>query len=456
MSDNRYSYGTYENYNNPFTPKDPFINRDARHLTRLSLLAGAGVLCFILVQYLFSFILVGLGAFAGESFLLNALLTILLTIFGIYVPFTAIMRFYSPEDKAVCMNLNMPVSKKSFVYALVAGTAAVFAGNYITSGFSGFVSTYDIEFSNYPTEDPTGFLEYLLFAFEVAIIPAIVEEVAIRGIVMPPLRKYGDRFAIIMSAIVFALMHSNMLQIPFAFVAGIVLGYFAISTKSLWTSIAIHAANNLLSVISTAALESPVLSTVFSVMIVALLISGIYCAVKFVKEPHYSLGITFAPKSEKKFLLASAAVFLFISFVYSIYEGNNSTPYIITALLFAFCLRRYLKANNRQRGALPSSSLNLKTKVALYCSTPTIVGGMVILILTAVQTVTVTSYGGYLFLYAALAAVLGATIYMIYKILKSNTLDSKSKSIYKKSLYVMIAVCVVMMISSFVSNLLMF
>ncbi|MBQ8784033.1 MAG: CPBP family intramembrane metalloprotease [Clostridia bacterium] len=454
MSVNQNYYGTYENYNNPFTPKDPFINRDARHLTKLSMLAGAGVLSFILVQYIFSFVVIGISSQGEPSFLLNALLTILLSIFGIYVPFTVIMRFYSPEDKAVCMCLDAPVSKKSFLYALVTGTAAVFAGNYITSGFSGFVSTYDIEFSNYPTENPANFLEYLLFAFEVAIIPAIVEEVAIRGIVMPPLRKYGDRFAIIMSAIIFAIMHSNMLQIPFAFVAGIVLGYFAISTKSLWTSIAIHAANNLLSVISTAALENPVISVILSGMIVALLAAGIYCGFKFIKEPHYSLGITFAPKSERKFLFASAAVFLFISFVYSLYEGDNSTPYILTSLLFAFCVRRYLKANNRQLNRLPSSSLNLKTKVALYCSTPTVVGGMVILILSAMQTVTVTSFGGYLFLYGALAAVLGATLYMIYKILHSKELESKS--LYRKSLYVIIAVTVILLITSFVSNLLMF
>lgn len=456
MSDNRYFYGTYENYNNPFTPKDPIVNRDARHLTKLSLLAGVGILCFVLVQYVFSFLILWLRTFVEASFLLDAILTILITIIGIYVPFTMIQRFYSPEDKALCMNLDAPVSKKSFTYALVAGTAAVFAGNYITTGFSGFVSTYDIEFSAYETENPATFLEFLLFIFEVAVIPAIVEEVAIRGIVMPPLRKYGDRFAIIMSAIIFALMHSNMLQIPFAFVAGLVLGYFAISTKSLWTAIAIHAANNLLSAVSAVVIDRPVLSAIYSWGIIALLVAGVLCAKKFIKEPHYSLGLTFAPKSEKRFLLASGAVFLFISFVYSSYEGDRSTPYVLTALLFIFCLRRYLKANNLQRGALPQSSLSTKKKVALYCATPTVIGGLVILILSAMQSVTVTSSGGYLFLYGALATVLGATIYMIYKILHSKSLESKSKSVYRKSLYVMIGVCVVMMITSFISNLLMF
>lgn len=456
MSDNRYTYGTYENYNNPFSPKDPLLNRDARHLAKLSLLAGAGVLCFVLIQYLFSFFVIWLEASIRPDFILMGLLSIILTIIGIYVPFAAIQKFYSPEDRAGCINLNSPVSKKSFLYALAAGTAAVFAGNYITSGFSGFVSTYDIEFSAYETDNPSGFIEFILFIFEVAIIPAVVEEVAMRGIVMPPLRKYGDRFAIVMSAIVFALMHSNMQQIPFAFIAGIVMGYFAISTNSLWTAIAIHAANNLLSVISTVAIENPVMSTLFTIIIVALMIGGAVCAKKFIKEPHYSLGLTFAPKTERNLLIASSVVFLFISYIYSAYDGNKSTPYVLTALLFIFCLRRYLKANNRQRDVLPSSSLSLKAKVALYCTSPTIVGGLVILVLSAVQSITVTSFSGYFFLYLALAVVLGATFYMIYRILRSDSLDTKSKSLYRKSIYVVLAVCVLLMITSFISNLLMF
>ena len=105
---------------------------------------------------------------------------------------------------------------------------------------------------------------------------------------------------------------------------------------------------------------------------------------------------------------------------------------------------------------MPKSSLSLKTQVALYCATPTVVGGWVILILSAMQSVTVTSSEGYFFLYGALAAVLGATIYMIYKILHSKSLESKSKAVYRKSLYVMIGVCIVMIITSFISNLLMF
>lgn len=449
------TYNSYQNFNNPFTPKDPLLNRDARHLTKLSLLAGSGVLGFTLVRAVSTAVLSGLGLIGNDiSFSLNAVISIIMSVIGVYVPFLVIHRFYSPQDKELCFNLDAPKSKNSFLYALGAGTMICFLGNYITSGFAGFVSTYDIEFSDYAADIPSNIGEFLLLVLQAAIIPAVVEEVAIRGIVMPPLRKYGDRFAIIMSAIIFALMHSNMTQIPFAFVAGLVLGYFSISTGSVWTAVAIHAANNFIAVLSTVASETIVGPFLFYGVTIALLVVGVYCARQFLKEPHDGLGLTFAPKSERKFLLASFAVFLFISFVYTIYSGNNATPYILTSLLLAFCLRRYLKANSKTLQSAPASSLNLKTKVALYCCTPTVVLGFIVLASTTTQSITITSSQGYLFFYVSLLVLFAGVLYMIYKILNSKVLENKIT--YKRTLMVLIVVFVFSMISSFVSNLLMY
>ena len=66
---------------------------------------------------------------------------------------------------------------------------------------------------------------------------------------MGNLRKYGDKFALLASALVFAVMHGNLVQAPFALIAGFGLGYLSIKTGTIWTGIAIHAANNLISVI---------------------------------------------------------------------------------------------------------------------------------------------------------------------------------------------------------------
>ncbi len=441
------------NYQN-FTP-DPLINRDARHLTKLSLLAGAGVLGFSAVRYIFSLALVFLGVdVSNMSFSLNAVISIIMTVVGVYVPFVIIHRFYSDKDKQLCFKLDLPKDKNTFLYALGAGTMICFLGNYVTAGFSGFVSTYDIIFSDYPVDNPQSFPEFLLYTLQVAIIPAIVEEVAIRGIVMPPLKKYGERFAIVMSALIFALMHSNITQVPFAFVAGLALGYFTISTGSLWTAIAIHAANNFIAVISSMTVDTFIGPFVFSGLTVALIGVGIYCSKQFLKTPHHSLGLTFTPKSERKFLLASIAVFMFISFVYMGYEGKSATPYVLTSLLLVFCLRRYLKANKKILMPVATSSLNLKQKIYLYCCTPTVVSGVILIGMTTLQSVTIKSSTGYSFFYAGILALMASVIYMIYKILKSKVLEDKGT--YKKTLIVLISVFAFSVISSWFSQLLMY
>ncbi len=85
-----------------------------------------------------------------------------------------------------------------------------------------------------------------------AIVPALVEEFALRGIVMTPLRKYGSGFAILLSAFAFGVFHGDLDQIPFAFICGLFMGYAVVITESLWTGVLIHALNNSISCIQAA------------------------------------------------------------------------------------------------------------------------------------------------------------------------------------------------------------
>jgi membrane protease YdiL (CAAX protease family) len=82
----------------------------------------------------------------------------------------------------------------------------------------------------------------------VVLIGPIFEELIFRGAIMGSLRKYGDNFAILFSSLLFGFYHAVVLQIPFAFVMGLVLGYAA-TRWSLRTSIALHIISNGLSLL---------------------------------------------------------------------------------------------------------------------------------------------------------------------------------------------------------------
>lgn len=82
-----------------------------------------------------------------------------------------------------------------------------------------------------------------------AVLPALVEEMIFRGYILRALRPHGDGPAIVLSAALFALFHGNVLQIPFAFVLGLMLGYLMVQTDSIWPAVLLHFSNNLMSVL---------------------------------------------------------------------------------------------------------------------------------------------------------------------------------------------------------------
>ncbi|MDR2655590.1 MAG: CPBP family intramembrane metalloprotease [Oscillospiraceae bacterium] len=91
---------------------------------------------------------------------------------------------------------------------------------------------------------------FLLSILAVAVLAPILEEVIFRGLIMKPLRAYGDGFAIICSSVLFGLAHGNYSQTPFAFVMGLFLGFVACQANSIIPTIILHAVNNFYAVTS--------------------------------------------------------------------------------------------------------------------------------------------------------------------------------------------------------------
>lgn len=126
---------------------------------------------------------------------------------------------------AVCMLANIPAN---IVVNIEKGL-----------GFSGEMPQMPL------TDDPA---VLLLYGVTIAVIPPIVEELLFRGMILGSLRKYGDTFAIVGSALLFGMYHGNFVQMVFAFFAGLVMAHAVIRTGSLWTSVLIHFCNNSISI----------------------------------------------------------------------------------------------------------------------------------------------------------------------------------------------------------------
>lgn len=84
----------------------------------------------------------------------------------------------------------------------------------------------------------------IMYIISLSIIPPLVEEFAYRGIVLGSLRQYGDGFAILVSSVLFGLMHENFGQTPFAFIVGLILGFLTVRLNSILPAMIIHFLNN--------------------------------------------------------------------------------------------------------------------------------------------------------------------------------------------------------------------
>ena len=84
-----------------------------------------------------------------------------------------------------------------------------------------------------------------LVLIALAVLPAIAEELAFRGVVLGALRRrMSTTGALVLQAILFGLLHGSLFRLLPTAVLGLFLGLLAVRSRSLWPSIVAHALNN--------------------------------------------------------------------------------------------------------------------------------------------------------------------------------------------------------------------
>ncbi len=164
--------------------------------------------------------------------------------FFIYIAFVKI-----PLHSAAPMRRpNLSIALPGIAVAMGVSVVGIVASNFISILFSTFGI---IPVAPQSSPDTTDGLAMLLYAINGMILPAFIEEIVFRGAILQSLRRFGDGFALLTSSILFSVIHGNFVQAPYAFLMGLVIGYFVLRTGSLWTGIFIHLFNNGISILFT-------------------------------------------------------------------------------------------------------------------------------------------------------------------------------------------------------------
>ncbi len=138
-------------------------------------------------------------------------------------------------------NQKMTVGRFAGVACVFFGTQLIFQGMYWLMEKGLNLIGYSAEVA---MESATGTSETLSMFIYAGIVAPIIEELIFRGFALKFLEKYGKNLAIVVSSLLFGVMHANLPQAIFAFFVGLVLGYVASKYSIIW-SIVLHILNNL-------------------------------------------------------------------------------------------------------------------------------------------------------------------------------------------------------------------
>ena len=307
----------------------------ARELFFIGLLIGGAFLLYQGLRYLFTRLITldeGFAALYFGDVDVMYLTDVLFTVFCVGLPFLIVwrlMRLKSLPPRPV-IPFGKPYKVGESVLLILGGLGVCLLASVAVNYILIFMDALGFTLRSIDALDesfalPSGWAGYLLMFLRTAILPAIIEELAFRGVILQSLRRYGDWFAIVMSALLFGLMHGNLVQAPFAFAAGLAMGYAAVVTGTLRTSMILHLLNNGVSCLSqiivgnadsvTGAVGAATLT--YGVMFTGLVCLVIY-AVK--KKNAFRLRPGVYPRAKKRALYFLGAPTLLLAVLWFLFE----------------------------------------------------------------------------------------------------------------------------------------
>ncbi|MGN0447433.1 MAG: lysostaphin resistance A-like protein [Acutalibacteraceae bacterium] len=226
---------------------------EKRTLKKLGFYAGLAILGWLFAQIVLVLVLKISNLYDKyySDPLFSSAVDIIVSVFGMLLSFgLCAVKMKKVSGAKRLLLLDAPEKKSNMALAVVAGVGICMFANIVSGYITAFFELFRVGLSSPDIPMGEGIGGFLITFFRVAVTAAVVEELSMRGFVMGNLRYYGDGFAIVVSSIVFALMHGNLIQSPFALIAGFGLGYLSVKTGSLWTGIIIHLINNGISVMA--------------------------------------------------------------------------------------------------------------------------------------------------------------------------------------------------------------
>lgn len=212
--------------------------RTKKNFTTIGLCLTLYVLFIMILPYIFNWYMIELNSSILKDEFLYYGVYFIIMLFGTIIPFFFMRKFARVKFRRIFRAANVSFSDM-FVQTIVLFALCI-ATTYISStivtnfGLQGrLISSIGFNY-----EDKN--LANSLYLFMLIAVSPILEEYAFRGVLLTTLGRYGRKFALIASSIMFALAHNNFAEMIPALAMGYILGKISLRYRSIQPTIIIH------------------------------------------------------------------------------------------------------------------------------------------------------------------------------------------------------------------------
>lgn len=205
-----------------------------------------------------TFVLVRIASSLGwfdvfeNALLRNGVSTFIIQILIMFVlPFVLIMWFFKKKPKQIFTDFHFKkISFKCVILCIAIGILMFVLNVAVSTTFNTIIRMFG--YSPSGSSGSGGYTSvgsFLLGVLFIAVLPAFCEEFLHRGLIMRNVGKQTNyKVAIIVSSVLFGLMHLNIEQVFYATILGIVIGFIGSASDSIYPCMILHFVNNFISV----------------------------------------------------------------------------------------------------------------------------------------------------------------------------------------------------------------
>ncbi len=221
----------------PCQPPSPYLPAARRAANRI----GLGLLAFLLVPLFVSPFVQLVAVFLWPSSLNEVYLTWVNQIYSMYLvgaPLCLLIMGRPQPALLRCKNDRLSFLQLTVIFCIMEGIGI--AGSLLSQLLTAIMGGLLGSAPSSPVEEMLAGTPLWLIFLVVVVIGPILEELICRKAILDRLLPFGERSAILLSALCFGVIHGNFYQLFYATGLGLVLGYVYARTGRLRTVCALH------------------------------------------------------------------------------------------------------------------------------------------------------------------------------------------------------------------------